>query len=239
MEFFRLTEYLLREPMLSLNIPKGLPGVVCDTCGQTWASHNVRIRTNDLENFVEAKRPLPIRWEDFVRLKNFISEHIKNRRIDIDPKLIAPGADIGFLSLRTVNRNNTDFSMPYVFSLVASKSFQRGLTKQGFSGIKFHSLYIDGCESKDYFELEVTGKAGIAMTNPPIEMSDICNLCRRFQYSFSSKDYSVDENQWDGSDFSKFSGPFGGHIIITKNVRDFILKSDYTGIEIRQLSSKT
>jgi len=82
--------------------------------------------------------------------------------------------------------------------------------------------FRDGSESQQYWELVVTGWAGIAPTESGIHVAQECPACGRKNYSaLTDPSQLIDRNQWTNEDFF-IAWPLPVWIFITERVAEYL-----------------
>ena len=81
-----------------------------------------------------------------------------------------------------------------------------------------------------FTEIVVTGRGGMAITDPPTVVKPCCPVCGRNPTDrVNYRTIALDEAQWDGSDIFRFDNPLEGYIFVTQRWVDAIPESRFDG----------
>jgi hypothetical protein len=133
----------------------------------------------------------------------------------------------------------TDFECTVYNDMLVSPEIANGLKAEGFSGLYFSVARLHTTTetplSRDALELRVSGWGGVAPRKSGVQVTSECPVCKwrvYSDYTDPNELFSVDE--WDGSDFF-IIWPMPRFIMVTRSVRNYLLKARYSGIKLRTL----
>ncbi len=225
----------------------GLSGLKCDLCGQTWSWFGSRLHKKlspDSKLHSLVRGPLPT--QDFALVANQIRKELSLP----DDYPLLPGTNIGPVRLEVVRNEIPNFEWPGRSSWIITDQVAETLTQAGLTGWRPESVEITKWRKWPpsrvkplLYELFVTGSAGIAYTNPFFPAKSVCLLCGRVDYGDTNDldcyTATVHEQEWDGSDFCRFSGLCWGHLVVTERAKTAIETALLTNIEFIPVFSLT
>lgn len=88
------------------------------------------------------------------------------------------------------------------------------------------------------YQLFVTGKGGVPMTDPPIMIHFHCEVCGLTKYVGNHPDsFQLDLSQWDGSDIFRFAAPYDSYLFITDRLADGFQRAGFKNYELATIDS--
>jgi hypothetical protein len=216
----------------------GLPGVSCDSCGRTWATSLDAIRrVLPVRHPLRDRRPTPVSPAE---LEAIIADLRAVLELP-DSLQVRPGTRIDRLRLRCMRSDVEDLQSPALHTFVITERLHRCLVDAALTGWHVEDLASVTSEVMTdplpgLHELVIEGKAGPALTEPPVEVVEACERCGYVEYSrpvLSRLD--LDAEAWDGSDLMRFDPPFHGYCIVTERVKEAFASEAITGCELTPL----
>ena len=213
-----------------------LPFVDCHGCGRSVSSiHRLRV------DFPPRKARLPplgarTTWAKFHELARSF-----RAATQLHPETnIQPGMSVGLLRVKCLGRPIPDFEWPVLYSVVVSEQVIDVIRRTGLTGWEAANVVITNprrCASHvEMYELVVLGSAGIPNFEKPLRFISQCQVCGRIEYEkHDFEDFSIDPQQWDGTDFFRFSPPFHGHIMISEKAAQLFRDSDLTNYQLTSI----
>lgn len=122
----------------------------------------------------------------------------------------------------------SDFTWTWYSECLVTDAVLNTFRRQHLRGFKAESVDVEATEgastshsSDRLWELIVTGNAGSADSKSGIVSARVCSSCDLVRYSSYQNGITVDEANWDGTDFFTVSG-YPKLILIPERVRDLI-----------------
>lgn len=219
----------------------GLPGINCwgvpNACGQIWGSVGTRIRMDlPLDHPLRHRSRKPVFPNEFQAIVRDVRQALHLP----EDMVLKPGTDIGLVRIECVRPEVTDFEWPKVHTLVITERVRRLLEDHGLTGWHTEPVIVtqttEGMPLPKLYEFVVDGCAGEPRVDPPVEVLSTCPVCGFIQYK---RDVPVrlemDDSQWDGSDFMRFSSVYSGLIFVTERVKEVLTNSTLDNYELETM----
>lgn len=163
-------------------------------------------------------------WFD-VRLCDLGSEHAKSNKRSTPLSVVAP----------IVPRY--DFQWTTYGECIVNETVKQSFENARFSGVAFRPARAFTSSGDEYnqplYELLIEGWGGVASAASGIEEIESCPFCGHRVYSSVTDPASIfDFDEWDGSDVFMI-WPMPRYVMVVGSVRDFILTSGFSGVEVR------
>lgn len=241
MQFYRLWEppfpFDARGRAVERSQPfTGMPGVDCRTCCQVWSRSGYRIRQELPEShWLHNSRGWPVDTQTLAEIREEVREAL-NLSANFP---LPPGTNIGFLPVKIKRNHILDFEWPDFASVIVSDKAIRAFREANLRGWSVSPVNIvknSKIPVGELFELIVNGHAGKAVTNPVLQAKSVCADCGRVEYEkYDCTTAQVNEQEWDGTDFSHFDDPCQGYKIVTQRVVDTVQAFGLTNVGFQPL----
>jgi hypothetical protein len=155
----------------------------------------------------------------------------------LDPGHQRSSRRISTLGLEVVRRRVVDFSNPYFADIVITDRVLQTFEKAGLTGFRAEPTKIErvrkNCDKSKIpllWELIITG-SGHVHPDSGIRLLRHCDGCGLDEYSAHEHRITIDESQWDGSDFfTVIERP--SIYLVTERVKQVILENEFTNVRL-------
>ncbi len=153
---------------------------------------------------------------------------------------LSPGLIMGKMHVRYMRRSRLSMEWPYLFGFIVNDPLLKKMKRSNLTGYSAYDVVIEReaglnvLPTPHFNEILVTGKGGLAVTDPPIQPKLPCPVCHRNPTErVNYRSIALDESQWDGSDIFRFAHPFTGYIFVTHRWVDAIPENKFSGFKYR------
>lgn len=208
------------------------PVMICEACGKKWDTVAKRISIKNRKLYAFRASYTGTSFQGFLKKRESI---ITDGHVPLETKIL--DWDIRLTSVRRCHYNKIDFQVPSICFNVVSKRFVDLLNVNNLTGFFIDSLNLENEGISDnYYEFCVSGIAGFARVERGYSVISKCDLCEGMKFPImDDHEFSISRLEWDGSDFSRFMGPFGGLLLVTKKAKNLLEASGYSGFTFSEV----